>query len=605
MCGIIGYSGSGSAQEVLLDGLSSLEYRGYDSAGIALFEAGQIRVIKSQGKVENVRKKVQGLGKINSVCGIGHTRWATHGEPSDINSHPHGSKLVQLVHNGIIENYRELVAELSEDGYRIISDTDTEPCALIIDKYYRRLRDPKKAILRAVCRFKGSFALGIIFKDYPNTVYAVRHESPLIVGSGKDESFIASDITALLPYTKKYYSLPSGVIAELKGGDVSFFDESGAKVTLEQKEATWDALEAKRQGYSHFMLKEIHEQTEAIKRTLSPRIKDGMPCFEHDGVDFDKIARSKRIFLVGCGTAYHACLIGKSYIEKYARVPVTVEIASEMRYGELSPSSDDTVIAVSQSGETADTLSALKKANEAGAYTLSIVNVLASSIALEAEATIYTMAGPEIAVASTKAYVIQSCVLCLFALAFASHLGKISDEELKKTTSALLSELPEAISKIISEKDKIALIARRVHTRSSLFFIGRGVDYYSVLEASLKLKEISYIHSEAYPAGELKHGTISLIEQGVPVVALSCVSRLKEKLQSNIKEVASRGALVIRVESSEIATHDTDFTLPPLCEELLPLACASFFQLFAYYCALERNCDIDHPRNLAKSVTVE
>ena len=605
MCGIIGYTGSENAPEILLDGLASLEYRGYDSSGIAFFEKGRLRVIKSKGKVECLKERVLSQGKISSFCGIGHTRWATHGEPSDINSHPHGTDRVQIVHNGIIENYKELSRELCEDGYRFKSDTDTESCALLIDKYYRRLGDPKRAILRAVQRLSGSFALGIVFEDYPNTLFAVRRESPLIVGQCQGGALIASDITVLLPYTKEYYTLPNGALAVLSGSDVSFFDENGTKISLEKKEAVWSASEAKKQGYSHFMEKEIHEQADAIRRTLTPRIKNDIPCFEHDGVDFEKIARSERIVLVGCGSAYHACLLGKNYIEKYAKLPVCVEIASQMRYDSLFVGARDTVIAVSQSGETADTLSTVKRANEAGAYTVSIVNVVASSIALESESVIYTMAGPEIAVASTKAYVIQSCVLCLFALALASYLNKISDTELKKITSALYTELPEAIDEIISDDAKISSLARKICARRDLFFIGRGVDYFCVLEASLKLKEISYIHSEAYPAGELKHGTISLIEPGVPVVALCTEASLADKLKSNVQEVISRGAQAICVDCKEASSETTDFTLPELDAELLPIACASFFQLFAYFCALERGCDIDHPRNLAKSVTVE
>lgn len=605
MCGIFGFCSDNSSNAIgtILDGLSSLEYRGYDSAGIAFFKGASLGVIKSRGKVERLRELACELGSVRSKCGIGHTRWATHGEPSDANSHPHGSSRVQIVHNGIIENYRELEGELREDGYSFKSETDTETVALLIDKYYKKTSDPRRAILRACSRLKGSFALGIVFCDYPNTIYAIRKSSPLIASKTDKSSFICSDITALLPHTRKYYVLPEMTLCALQGGNVSFFDTGLSKITLEEQTAQWSEGEARRDGYAHFMLKEIHEQAEAIRRTLHARIVDGAPSFDADGIDFSRIARSRRLILVGCGTAYHACLIGKHYLEAQGLLS-EAHIASEFRYSTLPLTSEDTVIAISQSGETADTLSAIKRANEAGAYTIGIVNVIASSCALASERVIYTMAGPEISVASTKAYVIQCSVLCLFALALGAHLGKIESEALQTATRELTEALPDAIDKITARKNEIRHFSRLISGSSSLFFIGRGVDYPCVLEASLKLKEISYIHSEAYPAGELKHGTISLIESGVPVIALSCVDNLTSKMESNIREVASRGALVIRVQSAE-CDDEHSFVLPPLCEWLRPLMCASFFQLLAYFCALERGCDIDHPRNLAKSVTVE
>ncbi len=605
MCGIFGFCSDNNvdALNIALDGLGALEYRGYDSAGLAFFEGGALKTIKAKGKVEALKERVHKMGTVRTRCAIGHTRWATHGEPSDVNSHPHGSARVQIVHNGIIENYREIERELREDGYHFKSETDTEALALLIDKYYKKTSDPRRAILLSCSRIKGSFALGIVFSDYPDRIYAIRLSSPLVVGRVGDSALICSDITALLPHTREYYVLPEMALCVIKNGDVSFFDDSLAQIHLDSQIAEWSEGEARRDGYAHFMLKEIHEQAHAIRRTISARIVDGVPSFDADGIDFSRIARSRRLILVGCGTAYHACLIGKHYLEAQG-VLAEAHIASEFRYSTLPLTSEDTVIAISQSGETADTLSAIRRANEAGAYTIGIVNVVASSCALASERVIYTMAGPEISVASTKAYVIQCSVLCLFALALGARLGKIEQGALENATRELCEELPSAIEKITARKNEIRHLSRLISPSSNLFFIGRGVDYPCVLEASLKLKEISYIHSEAYPAGELKHGTISLIEDGVPVIALSCVDNLASKMDSNIREVASRGALVIRVQPSELGA-ERGFVLPPLCEWLRPLECASFFQLLAYFCALERGCDIDKPRNLAKSVTVE
>lgn len=609
MCGIIGYSGEKNACEVLSRGLETLEYRGYDSAGVALFESGDIRVIKAKGKVSALKERLDAQGKIASVCGVGHTRWATHGKPSDINSHPHGTPRVQIVHNGIIENYRELRRELSDDGYTFKSETDTEVLACMLDKYYCRCLDPKKAILRTACRLKGSFALGIMFKDYPNAIYAIRHDSPLIVAGGEGEAFIASDITAILPYTRSYFVLPENTVARIKRGDVSFFDEDENKITLEARRANWDMSEAKRGGYAHYMLKEIHEQPEVLSRAISPRIVSSLPTFEYDGVDIERLARAKRIFIIGCGTAYHASLLGKHFFEKFTRATVFAEIASELRYSELKIHSDDVFIAVSQSGETADTLSALRLAKSAGAYTIGLINVVSSTMALEADATIYTLAGPEIAVASTKAYSVQCSLLCLLALALARHTSSIGELKIRQLCSCLLEGLPKAIDYVLKQKDTLADMARHIYRCQSLFFIGRSVDYFAIIEGSLKLKEISYIHSEAYYASELKHGTISLIEQGVPVVALCTVSRLADKLQSAIKEVKARGALTIGLASeataSALSDCDHSFFLPELDEALLPIVSVSALQLLAYYTALLRGCDIDHPRNLAKSVTVE
>lgn len=606
MCGIFGFCSDNNdygALNIVLDGLSALEYRGYDSAGVAFFEGAFLKAIKAKGRVESLRERVNEARIARSSCAIGHTRWATHGEPSDANSHPHGSARVQIVHNGIIENYREIEAELLEDGYHFKSETDTEALALLIDKYYKKTSDPRRALTLACTRARGSFAIGAVFSDYPDKIYAIRLSSPLIVSADDKKSFICSDITALLPHTRSYFLLPEMAVCELSGGGVSFFDRSLNKISLEKQEALWSEGEARRDGYAHYMLKEIHEQSDILRRALSARIRNGAPTFEAEGIDFARISRSRRLILVGCGTAYHASLIGKHYLEEQG-VLCEAHIASELRYSNVPITNEDTIIAISQSGETADTLSVIRRANEAGAYTIGIVNVVASSCAQESERVIYTMAGPEISVASTKAYVLQCATLCLFSLALGDFLGKIDASSLEKKTNELCDVLPSAIDKITSRKNEIRHLSRLISTSSSLFFIGRGVDFPCVLEASLKLKEISYIHSEAYPAGELKHGTISLIEEGVPVIALSCVDALTQKMDSNIREVASRGALVIRVQCTPLGT-DKGFILPPLCEWLRPLLCASFFQLLAYFCALERGCDIDKPRNLAKSVTVE
>lgn len=612
MCGIIGYTGKRRAVNVLLEGLETLEYRGYDSAGIAVFDSGKqnrITVVKAKGRIDAVKKKLASMPENNSCCGIGHTRWATHGEPSDANAHPQGTERVQIVHNGIIENYQTLKDGLLADGYGFSSATDTEVAALLIDKIYGTEKKPLAAMRRAEGLFRGSFAIGAVFSDYPGEIYAMRRDNPLIIGCGEGENFIASDITAILSYTKKYYLLDEGSIAVISADKVVFYDANGMEYAPEIHEATWDINAAKRGGYNHFMLKEIHEEPSAITATIHPRISGGLPDFSEEGLDENRLRNARRIFIVGCGTAYHAGLIGKYAIEKAARIPVSVEIASEFRYSDPILSSDDVVIAVSQSGETADTLAAVRLANERGAYTVGIVNVVASTIANTVDTVIYTLAGPEIAVASTKAYSIQSALFTVLAIKLALLNGNMTEDCAKEFLVAITEELPAAILKIIDSEEMFAEIAKKIYTKSDVFYIGRGADSYAALEASLKLKEISYIHSEAYAAGELKHGTISLIEEGTPVIALSTVGALREKMISNIREVKARGALVISVteNGANDFAHVSDYVyeLPAIREELAPIAMATALQLIAYYTAVSRNCDVDHPRNLAKSVTVE
>ena len=606
MCGIVGYVGKKDCTKILLDGLSKLEYRGYDSAGISVFSDGEIKTVKATGKLQNLADKLVEEGKPNGTCGIGHTRWATHGEPSDINAHPHGNANVSIVHNGIIENYMEIKAFLVKKGYVFLSQTDTETVAKLLDYCYHG--DPLEAIICVMSQIRGSFALGIIFKDFENTIYAVRKESPLIVGVSEDESFIASDVPAILKYTKDYYLLESEEIAVLNEDGIKFFDLHKSEITKEIKTADWDIEAAEKCGYEHFMLKEIHEQPTAIKNTINPRIINGLPNLDEEGLTDEVLNGFEKIFVVACGTAMHAGVVGKYVIESLARVPVTVDIASEFRYRNPILSDKDLVIIISQSGETADSLAALRLAKEVGAKTLSIVNVVGSSIARAADMVIYTRAGLEIAVASTKAYSVQIAVMYLLAFKLALAKGKISIDECKKLTSQLL-ETPDVIEKLLEEKENVQHIASTLINADSLLFIGRGLDYAMSMEGSLKLKEISYIHSEAYAAGELKHGTISLITKGMPVIAVATQQRLFEKTVSNIKEVKARGANVIIIchDDANVPEDVADFKLglPSINDMLMPLISVIPLQLIAYYTSVLRGCDVDKPRNLAKSVTVE
>ena len=607
MCGIVGYVGKKDCADVLIDSLSKLEYRGYDSAGIAVFDNGEIKVAKEKGRLKDLVEKMKKEGKPSGHVGIGHTRWATHGEPSTVNAHPHAGGRTTIVHNGIIENYKELKEFLLSKGKTFKSDTDTEVAANLIDYYYKD--DPLEAIERAIQELEGSYALGIIFREFPDRLYAVRKESPLIVGVGKDESFIASDVTAILKYTKDYYLLETDEIAVLSNDGIEVYNVHGEKIEKELKTADWDMDAAEKCGYEHFMMKEIFEQPTAIKTTITPRITDGMPNLEECGITPEYLRSVKRIFVTACGTAMHAGIVGKYVIEKLARVPVIVDIASEFRYRDPIIDEGDLVIVISQSGETADSLAAMRLAKKMGAKTLAIVNAKGSSIAREADMLIYTHAGPEIAVASTKAYMVQIAVMYLLAFELAYAVGKIDEKECKRLTS-VLQQTPEYIKKILENVDETQYIASNLITADSLLYIGRGLDYALSMEGSLKLKEISYIHSESYAAGELKHGTISLISDGMPVIAVATQKSLFEKTISNIKEVKARGASVVIV-CRESFMHGKDvadfkFGLPDDLEDILmPMAAVVPLQLIAYYTAVLKGNDVDKPRNLAKSVTVE
>ncbi len=609
MCGIVGYVGARDCSDVLINALSKLEYRGYDSAGIAVFENNEIQTVKTKGKLDDLRAKLAQVGKPEGHIGIGHTRWATHGEPSDVNSHPHSGARVTIVHNGIIENYIELKEFLVGKGRTFLSDTDTEVVAQLLD--YRYNGDPIKTIDEVMADLKGSFALGIMFKDFPDRIFAVRRESPLIVGVAEGESFIASDVPAILQYTRDYYLLEHDEIATLSADGVSFVNEYLEPIEKELKTADWDMESAEKGGYAHFMIKEINEQPTAIKTTILPRIKDGLPCLDECGITLDKLKEINNITVVACGTAMHAGMVGKYVIESICRVPVNVDIASEFRYRNPIIGKDDLVIIISQSGETADSLAAMRLAKRKGAKTLAIVNAKGSSIAREADMLIYTLAGPEIAVASTKAYITQLSVMYLFAFELALAKETVSVAECKRLVSALL-KTPEAVKYVIDNcEEKCKYIATQLITADSLLYIGRGLDYALSMEGSLKLKEVSYIHSESYAAGELKHGTISLIDEDMPVIAVATQTDIIPKTISNIVEVKSRGAKIILVCTDACArglkegVADFVVEIPHLDELLMPITAVVPLQILAYYTAINRGTDPDKPRNLAKSVTVE
>lgn len=606
MCGIVGYVGKRNAQDVLLDGLEKLEYRGYDSAGVALALEGGIRVVKSKGRLAELRKRLAVEALARSGCGIGHTRWATHGEPSDVNSHPHSTPRVSIVHNGIIENYGVLKERLMAKGYTFESETDTEVLVKLIDSCYEG--EPLKALRAALAMVRGSYALAVLFRDFPDTLFAVKRESPLIVGWGEEENFIASDIPALLKYTRRYSVLEEGDMAVVNADGIRFYNEFAEPVEREVLTANWDQEAAEKGGYPHFMLKEINEQPAAITATVSPRVENGLPDLRVPELTDERLRRIGTVHLVGCGTAMHAGMVGKAAIEALARVPAQVEIASEFRYRNPILRPEDLVIIISQSGETSDTLAALKLAKSRGVPVLAIVNVVGSSIARAADYVMYTYAGPEIAVASTKAYMVQMCVLYLFALRLAYARGMQTDAEIRRLTAELL-RAGEVIKPRLADCEQIKYLASRFVNTQSCFFIGRGFDYSLSLEGSLKLKEISYVHSDAYAAGELKHGTISLITDGVPVIALATQKQVYEKTISNAKETKSRGAKVLLFTTRDAVVPDgvADYVvrLDDYDDLLMPLQLIVPLQLFAYYMAVLRGCDVDKPRNLAKSVTVE
>lgn len=611
MCGIVGYIGAKECTAILVNSLKKLEYRGYDSAGIAIFEDDRIKTVKAKGKIdEGLIKRLAEEPHFTATAGIGHTRWATHGEPSDINSHPIGNGRVSIVHNGIIENYRKIKEFLTDKGYGFESQTDTEAVAKLLDYNYNG--DPIDTIIKTIADIEGAYALGIMFREHKNRLFATRKESPLIIGKGNGEMFIASDVTAILEYTREYYLLEPGEIADITADGVKFYDIHKNRIEKELQMADWDISAAEKGGYAHFMLKEICEQPDALKKTINPRIKDGMPDFSECGLTDEKLRNYHHIYIVGCGSAMHAGMVGKYVIEKLARTPVVVDIASEFRYRDPLLAPDDLVVIISQSGETADTKAALELANSIGADTLAIVNVVGSSIAREAKMVMYTLAGPEISVCSTKAYMVQAAFMYLLAFRVAYARNAIDEAECRQLI-AELAEIPSKVQQCVDDQAQYQKVASKLMSADSLLYIGRGLDYALSMEGSLKLKEISYIHSESYAAGELKHGTISLIEEGMPVIAVATQHDLYLKTISNIKEVKSRGAMVIMVCSEDMKFDEADNDSPvdypvmlPLARDLLmPLVAVVPLQLIAYYTAALKNFDVDHPRNLAKSVTVE
>lgn len=605
MCGIIGFTGASQAAPVLLSGLKRLEYRGYDSAGIAVQCEDEIRMLKATGKVDTLIERYGQDRQMNGVCGIGHTRWATHGAPSDINAHPHMSMdgLFAIVHNGIIENYAQIRKELIDEGVKFLSETDTEVIVQLLMKYYDG--NFQNTVLKTLSRLEGSYAVGIMCRDFPGVLYAAREASPLIIGLGAGENFFASDITALVSHTKNVIDLDDGEVAEIRSDSISIFDHAGRPVEKTERHITWDVAAAEKNGYEHFMLKEIMEQPNALKATIDPRVRDGRIVL--DDLDLD-MSCYDRIMITACGSAYHAGCVGRSVIETLCRIPVETELASELRYRDFVMDEKNLVIVVSQSGETADTIAALRECRSRGATVLAIVNVVGSSIAKLADHVIYTWAGPEIAVATTKGYTTQVAVLTMFAIWAADRLGRIEPEEYSEMVSALM-KIPERAQRTLDLNARVRKLAKKYHDRKSLFFIGRNLDYSSCLEGSLKLKEISYIHSEAYAAGELKHGTIALIEPGRLVVALCCCERLFDKTVSNIQQVKARGAKVLAValeSNRRIFSEADDVLLVPSTHRLLvPIVEIIPLQLFAYFVAGFNGCDIDKPKNLAKSVTVE
>ncbi|MBP1153637.1 MULTISPECIES: glutamine--fructose-6-phosphate transaminase (isomerizing) [unclassified Paenibacillus] len=609
MCGIVGYVGNRNSQNILIEGLKKLEYRGYDSAGVAVYTTDGLQVKKSKGRLANLESKL-GETPLHGTIGIGHTRWATHGKPSDLNSHPHtdNSHKFSVVHNGIIENYMSLKEELTEQGHVFVSETDTEVISHLIASLYDG--DIVKAVQKAITRMKGAFALGVLTEYEPDKLVAVRFFSPLIIGVGEGENFIGSDIPAILEYTRNVYILNDGEMAVLTRDGVELMTLEGNFISRELFHVDWDIITAEKAGYDHFMLKEIHEQPKAYRDTMGARLDaSGKKVVLNEvGMTPEQIKAIRHVHIVACGTAYHAGLVGKSVIEKLARIPVETDVASEYRYRAPIITPETLVIVVSQSGETADTLAALREAKRCGARVVAITNVVGSSVAREADDVITTWAGPEIAVASTKAYTSQLIAFYLLGLYLAQTLGSQDDAYIAEVIAGL-QELPEKVERILAQSETIKNVAEQISTHDNLFFIGRGLDYAVALEGSLKLKEISYIHSEAYAAGELKHGTLALIEEGIPVIALATQEELFEKTVSNIKEVTARGAHVFGIHSeghSELTKAvDEVFAIPATLPLLTPALSVVPLQLLSYYASLARGNDVDKPRNLAKSVTVE
>ena len=596
MCGIIGYVGENQAADKIIKGLSVLEYRGYDSVGICI--GGELEVVKTKGRVSALEKRLGDWELPPATVGIGHTRWATHGAPSDVNAHPHRVGRVALVHNGIIENYRELKELLEGKGYSFKSETDTEVAAGAIDFCIGTSGDTVVGIKRAIHMMKGSYAFAIMVSGEGERIYATRCGSPLIVGKGADGFYLASDITALLPFTRTYYSLREGEILTLERQEVRTTGQG-----IAWQETTLTPTSAQKGGYEHFMLKEMWEQPRVIKECLRPRIVDSLPNFTADGIRGELFAGVGAIHMVACGSAMHAGLLARQAFEEWAKIPTGVYVASEYRYSPPMAEKNTLVIVISQSGETADSLACLRHAKERGLSTLAVVNTVESSIAREADYRAYTYAGPEIAVATTKGYMTQGCLLYHMALMAGLARGKISADKAMEITDCLFSKCPQAVEDVLKNDGEIRALAEKIYEKENIFYIGRGVDCALAMEASLKLKEISYIHCEAYPSGELKHGTISLIEEGTPVIAISTEKRLYDKLYSNVKEVASRGALTAIIGGADGAEPTVKINTGNEISDAFAAVTAA--QLLAYHVALLRGCDIDKPRNLAKSVTVE
>ncbi|MBE6069406.1 MAG: glutamine--fructose-6-phosphate transaminase (isomerizing) [Clostridium lundense] len=610
MCGIVGYIGKRQASSLLVEGLSKLEYRGYDSAGVAIMDtdSDDINVVKCKGRLANLEAKLNNT-PLDGTLGIGHTRWATHGEPSDLNSHPHSNsdETISVVHNGIIENYINLREWLTSKGYKFLSETDTEVIPHLVDYYYKG--DLLDAVMKAVSKMEGSYAIGVVCSKEPDKLVAVRKDSPLIVGLGKDECFIASDIPAVLNHTRDIYLLNDKEFVLMTRDGIKLFTEDKEEIKKDIYHVTWNADAAEKGGYEDFMLKEIHEQPKVIKDTMTSRVMPGKPITLDDiTITHDQIENISKIYIVACGTAYHAGVVGKYVIEKLARIPVEIDIASEFRYRNPIIDEKTLMIVISQSGETADTLAALREARIRGARVIAVTNVVGSSVSREADDVLYTWAGPEIAVASTKAYETQLIAMYIIALYFAQHKKTLSEEELESLKEEMLT-LPEKAEECLKHKEVIQKFAAKTYMHKDMFFLGRGLDYAVAMEGSLKLKEISYIHSEAYAGGELKHGPIALIEDGTIVVALATQDDLFDKMVSNVKEVKTRGASVLGIafegnESIE-KTVDSAIYLPRINPLFAPLLSVIPLQLFSYYSAVQKGCDVDKPRNLAKSVTVE
>ena len=622
MCGIVGYTGKRQASGILLEGLGKLEYRGYDSAGMAVLdESGSVKLVKAMGKIHNLVEKTEGGRTLHGLCGIGHTRWATHGEPSEVNAHPHisgafheeqsdySTSAVIGVHNGIIENYEELKAKLLRHGYEFYSDTDTEVAIKIVDYYYKKYKiGPIDAINRMMVRVRGSYALALMFKDFPGEIYAARKDSPMIIGVAGEETFLASDVTAMLNHTRKVYYIGNHQSARLIPGEVHFYDLNGDEIAIRETEVTWDAAGAEKKGFEHYMMKEIHEQPQAVRNTMEAFLTEDGIDFSDAGLDDELFQKTDSVCIIACGSAWHAGMTAQYVMEDLAQIPVRVELASEYRYRRILPAANSLAIVISQSGETADSLEALRIAGKNGIRTLGIVNVKGSSIAREADHVLYTKAGPEIAVATTKAFSSQLMLMYLFSVKMAFVKGRINGDVYHSCIGELQT-LPDKIARLLTGQERIQWFASKFSNARDAFFIGRGADYAISMEGSLKLKEITYIHSEAYAAGELKHGTISLIEDRTPVIGVLTQESLMEKTLSNMKECKARGAYLIAITdlTSEAVLNSVDFviSIPKTEAHFSGILAVIPLQLLGYYISVAKGLDVDKPRNLAKSVTVE